>query len=204
MSFANERIVPPDLKELFNRRFSELSSRINCCSIGTIVSFDSTEQTAEVRLVFKRVIKNYNPLPEDTAIDNQSTDITMDYPLLLRCPVVILNGGGGYLTFPITKGDTCLILFCDRDIDNWLVSSSGDPTAPNTSRMHSLSDGIALVGVFSKAKSISSYDTGGINIDCWFSKTTGIFEAGNGVSGSFRSADGKLITVNKGIIIQIT
>ena len=57
---------------------------------------------------------------------------------------------------PITAGDTCLVLFNDRDIDNWFQSGQVGPVA--TSRLHSMSDGIALVGIRSLANSIEGYD----------------------------------------------
>jgi hypothetical protein len=46
---------------------------------------------------------------------------------------------------PIQSGDTCLVLFCDRDLDNWF--ESGQITTLNSNRVHDLSDGVALVGI---------------------------------------------------------
>ncbi|CAK9250669.1 unnamed protein product [Sphagnum jensenii] len=46
---------------------------------------------------------------------------------------------------PIAQGDQCLILFNDRSIDNWFTSGQVQPLA--SSRLHSFSDGIALVGL---------------------------------------------------------
>ena len=68
-----------------------------------------------------------------------------DYPLLLDCPVVVLQGGGAYIDLPIAEGDYCLVLFNDRNIDTWW--DTGNVVVPRNRRKHSLSDGIALVGI---------------------------------------------------------
>lgn len=144
------RVEVPDLRELLARRKDEIKSEINCISVGTINSFDSATQSANILINYKRIIKG-------------DTEQIVDYPLLISCPVVILNGGGGHITFPITSGDTCLVLFCDRDIDNWIEYGKKD-SPPNSSRVHDLSDGVALVGVYSKQNKIASYDGTNIKI----------------------------------------
>ena len=75
---------------------------VNCHQVGKIESYDKDSQTAEVSVGVKRRLAN----------GEEAT-----YPLLLDVPVVILSGGGASLTFPISKGDKCIILFNDRDID---------------------------------------------------------------------------------------
>ena len=56
---------------------------------------------------------------------------------------------------PVSPGDSCLVLFNDRDIDNWY--ESGAVTAPNTARTHDLSDGLVIVGFRHQANPISAY-----------------------------------------------
>jgi hypothetical protein len=144
------RLTIPDLREFMVRRKNEIKEEINSCLVGIIESFDPSEQTANIKVEFKKVIKYGTPIDEDSAADK-----IIDYPLLVRCPVVVLNGGGGYLTFPIARGDECLVLFCDRDIDGWF--SSGNALPPNSARVHDLSDGFALVGPKSLRASLAGY-----------------------------------------------
>ena len=66
-------------------------------------------------------------------------------PVLLDCPVLWQGGGGVTATFPIAAGDECLVVFSSRCIDGWW-HQGGVQTAPEV-RMHSLSDGFALIGV---------------------------------------------------------
>ena len=128
---AKPDIVPSDLNALFGHFKRSMMSDINKVSIGKISSFNSAKQTAQIELVFMRVIGN---------------DL-IKYPTLVDVPCICLQGNGGdsRVTVPIAAGDTALVLFCDRDIDNWFAGA--DLSAPNSERLHDLSDGIALVGL---------------------------------------------------------
>jgi len=78
-------------------------------------------------------------------------------PLLLDCPVVYQRGGNCTFTFPVAKGDECLVSFSSRCIDAWW--SSGGVQVQSELRMHDLSDGFATVGPFSQATLISDIST---------------------------------------------
>lgn len=82
---------------------------------------------------------------------------SVNLPLLVDVPVVYPGGGGFTLTFPIRLGDECLVLFADRCIDSWW--QSGGIGEPLEARMHNLSDGFALVGPRSLARSLPSVST---------------------------------------------
>jgi hypothetical protein len=88
--------------------------------------------------------------------------ILKEYPLLIKCPVFHLYGGSAYMTFPIVAGDNCILLFNDREIDNWFVA--GGVQAPTALRAHDISDAIALVGIRNLQNSIVNYLTNGVRI----------------------------------------
>lgn len=113
--------------------------QLNCHQVGEIVSFDPTTQTAEVQI---KMLKTYN-------------GELKDYPVLIDCPCIILGGCKGRITFPISAGDSCLVLFNDRDIDNWF--SGGQKMQPRTERKHNFSDAIALVGPRNLQNKITDY-----------------------------------------------
>lgn len=139
----------PDLRTVLNQLKREIATTFNCHQLGTIQSFDATKQTAEVSLNVLRMVPNLDVQPPQYKAVN--------YPLLVDVPVFINSGGTGYLTFPIQPGDTCLVLFNDRDIDNWFAT--GNTAEPNTQRTHDLSDGLALVGFRSLANALDDFDT---------------------------------------------
>ena len=92
----------------------EIFASLHCALPGIVVSFDEDSQTAVIRPAVKGM------------------------PLLRDVPVFMP------VSFDVSEGDFCLLVFADRDIDAWL--ESGDPEEPASGRMHSLSDGFAFVG----------------------------------------------------------
>jgi hypothetical protein len=132
-------VVEPDMRRLLDNYMTLSALKLNCHRIGTIVDFDITKQTASIQIAALAVFGEQ----------------TVPYPVLTQCPVFVLSGGGGCLTMPVSPGDSCLVLFNDRDIDNWY--ESGAVTAPNTARTHDLSDGLAIVGFRHQANPIPAY-----------------------------------------------
>jgi len=110
---------------------------------GIIEEFDATKVTCSVQPAIQAQITN----PETGA---QSW---VSLPLLVDCPVFFPSGGGCTLTFPVKKGDECLVVFANRCIDAWW--QSGDIQNQAVFRMHDLSDGFAFVGVRSQPRKIT-------------------------------------------------
>lgn len=127
---SDQQIVPPTLEDNLIEMKNETFATLNCVQIGQLQSYDATNQTAEVAIQVKRRVN--------------STTIA-DYPVLVDCPVFVLQGGGAYIDMPVRAGDYCIILFNDRNIDTWW--DSGNVAEPLTRRKHALSDGMALVGI---------------------------------------------------------
>jgi len=100
----------------------DVFSSLHCALPGTVVSFDTDSQTAVIQPAVKRRAEQRDvPLP-----------LLHDVPVFM--PV----------SFEITPGDTCLVIFADCDIDNWF--ETGETEVPASNRSHSLSDGFAFVG----------------------------------------------------------
>lgn len=141
----------PSLKDLLDLHKKTIMLALSCHHIGTIQSFDATKQTATATINYK---KTYYELNEQTRVYAAKL---RDYPILVDCPAIILGGGLSSLTFPITQGDECLVIFNDRDLDNWFQNGAGGPVG--TPRLHSFSDAMVLVGVRSVGNVIADYDT---------------------------------------------
>ena len=78
--------------------------------------------------------------------------------MAVSCPVVMLTGGTGHITMPIKQGDTCLLMFNDRDMDVWWASGQVNQE-PTTARTHNIADAIALVGIRHAKNAVANYDT---------------------------------------------
>lgn len=135
-----KKILTPNLDDVLAALKRDIFRSLNCARIGKIQSFDKSKKTAEIELVDKRV------LPDGKLLS---------HPKLVDCPVFTLQGGGSSIQFPIKKGDECIVLFADRNLDAWF--KTGSETAPLDDRCHDFSDGIALVGVVSLVNKLDDY-----------------------------------------------
>lgn len=207
--------------EVLAKWFSNFSESTNCIKIGKIEGVDYDSQTVNVSILHKR--------RDDNEVRKQ---VLHDYPMLKAVPFIVLGGGGGSLTFPISVGDNCLLLFCDYEIDRWW--DTGESLPATFERKHDISDAFALIGVHSmvdllqgysqyvKLKySDSSYVEVGESVDIYNEQTnvsgkldvtgdiTGSAKAtaelhdSRGVTGMFVTVDNKTITVADGIITNI-
>jgi hypothetical protein len=138
LSYNPNEIMTPGMQQLLEDHRAEIFANLNCVNIGKIESVKSSEQTVEVQLQIRR-----------PAADGTSTL----YPVLVDCPYFVLQGGGAYIDMPIKAGDYCLVLFNDRCIDTWW--DSANVADPPSMRKHSLSDGIALVGINPKPNALA-------------------------------------------------
>lgn len=115
---------------------------------GIIESFDPETQLASIQPAVKRIFK--------TREENIEVLNPTDLPLLINVPVIYPRGGGFSMTFPVKQGDECLLVFCERSIDNW--HETGKVREPGAKRFHSLSDATAFVGLSSKVNKVPDYD----------------------------------------------
>jgi len=121
---------------------------------GIVQSFDAVNQLATVQPAVRRVFITQND-------DNTELLTPTDLPILINVPVIFPRGGGFSLTFPVAKGDECLLVFCERSIDDW--HQYGTVRTPSARRFHSLSDAVAFVGMSSIPNKIPNYDP--VNIE---------------------------------------
>lgn len=180
--------IPPgeyNLRTLLDEEGRRLSFSINCVNVGRIVDYDDEAQTAQVQLAVKKRMNGEEVAPT----------------VLKDCPVVIMGGGHSRLTMPIMKDDPCLVLFNDRDLDNWHYA--GGQAAPNTDRAHSLSDGIVIVGLRPRTDAYSDMNHKDAEINSPGISLKGNVKVSTGATGTFSSNDGKVITVVNGIIVNI-
>lgn len=71
--------------------------------------------------------------------------IELELPVITGVPVIFPRAGGASLSFPVKKGDTVLVLFSERSLDEWLVK--GKEVTPEDSRRFDLTDAIAIPGL---------------------------------------------------------
>lgn len=131
-----------DPEEAFRVALEGGQSKVWTALPGIVQSFDAVKMVAVVQPAINGVIRNQ---------DGSYSSIQL--PLLLDCPVFFPSGGGVTLTFPVTKGDECLVVFSSRCIDSWW--ELGGIQGQAELRMHDLSDGFCLPGVRSQPRKIT-------------------------------------------------
>lgn len=151
----NLRIPNPELADVLNAWKQDILNTINCHAIGTVQEFKQAlgPDGNPNGLYTVTCTINYSRTYFIKQLNGEYLPQQVPYPQLLDVPAIIVGGGTTYLQFPIKKGDQCLVLFNDRDLNNWFAGNRAGPVA--TSRMHSIADGIALVGF----QNVVSYDT---------------------------------------------
>lgn len=143
------------LLALLNRLIVNRTLPLRTITVGVIESFDSSKQTATVRpgiKVFKR------SSDEDDVVYE-----SYEHKLLVNVPVVFPGGGDWHLTFPVKKGDECLLLCADRDISIW-KKFGGVRDPRNAERHHSIKDAIAIVGIKPSQNPIQSFNSSGMEL----------------------------------------
>lgn len=140
----------PALKDLIPQILKTVGIAFQCHHVGTIISFDASNQTCQVSVNYKKSVFQANAAGE-------IVEQLVNYPTLADVPVLFIGGGQGVLTFPVAAGDECIVLFNDRDFDNWLTTGNTG-AASNSPRLHSLSDGMAVVGLRSYPNAISDFN----------------------------------------------
>lgn len=80
-------------------------------------------------------------------------------PEIQSVPVQMPSGQDWWIKAPIAVGDVGVLLFSERSLDNWSVTSGQEFVDPNDSRMFNLSDAIFLPGIRTSVNPISGAGT---------------------------------------------
>lgn len=112
-------------------------AQIHTALPGHIVSYDPAKMTVSVQIGLQAIHQQ---------IDGTIKPVTIQP--ITDVPVMFPTGGGHTMTFPIAPGDECLLIFTERNIDNWY--QRGGVQQPNDYRMHDISDAMCFVGIRSQ------------------------------------------------------
>ncbi|MEK6291788.1 MAG: Gp138 family membrane-puncturing spike protein [Paraburkholderia tropica] len=140
----NERIDDPQAS--LRAAFGDLRAQAWTALPGIIESYDSGAQTVAIQAGLKVPVRA-----------GDGTLTTVELPQLVDCPAQFPSGGNSTLTFPVARGDECLVVFASRCIDAWWQSGGVQELADT--RMHSLSDGFALLGFRSQPRVLTNVST---------------------------------------------
>lgn len=107
----------------------ENMKRINSAMPGEIVEYDDTTRLATVRGSLRMLLKNGEQVQR---------------PVVRNAPVWFPEAGGYSIRYPLTAGDSVLLLFSQRGLDEW--RSSHAESAPGIGPILSYRDALVLAG----------------------------------------------------------
>lgn len=134
----NQQASTPDMGQILKSSGLSLASELNCMRIGIVQEFYPEDLTVQVQIASKKPI-GLNP---------DGSQRVREYALIYA-KVCYCNP---FITYPIQKGDECVLLFSDREIESWFIN--GDVNPESYPRMHDLTDAVALFGIRSIPKMI--------------------------------------------------
>jgi hypothetical protein len=128
-----------------NNQIAMLLSDVHTAIPAIVQSYDSAKRTLKAQPGIKR----------------KTVDGFVAYPLCVDVPVFFAGGGGFEITHPISNGDACLLVFAEKNIDDWFAT--GQVSNYDDRRFFSMSDGFAFVG-FAPAGNKGTAQTDGLHV----------------------------------------
>lgn len=99
--------------------------------------------------------------------DDGLSNTSQPLPIIAGVPVVFPGSTtlGLSITIPLAVGDECLLLVCDRSLDNWQEKGGTQPPIETTTpRAHELTDAVCLPGLFREGTALSDYSSTSLQI----------------------------------------
>ncbi len=98
-------------------------------------------------------IVDVQPLIDETYEGGGSVEL----PAILDVPVVFPSAGGGIISFPIKVGDTVLLVFSKKSIDEWMQTTIDNKRSitPSDKRNFSINDAVVFPGLYTQKTNLS-------------------------------------------------
>lgn len=173
------------LHSLLKLAINESIKGLFTAQVGHIVSFDPTNQRAQVQIGVQRV---------------DLDESTHNPPVINDVPVAFM-GGSSHLEFQVNPNDEGLLVFIQRNIDGW--KQTGGIAANPTPRIMQMQDCVFIHGVRSTVGAIKGFANDGIRMrssdnHIWI-KSDGTIVSTNANASVTIEADGTVITKNDGV-----
>ncbi len=109
----------------------------------------------ELNTCMPAIVKKYNNELQTCTVQPSFKRTTVDGMVVKRAtiedvPVVFPRSNAGGVTFPIEVGDSVMLVFSQRSLDDWI--ESGGNVELTDFRMHNLTDAIAIPGLYSESE----------------------------------------------------
>ncbi len=133
----------PSLADILLQAIENHMLDVHTAIPAVVVSYDATKQRVSVQ-----------PLIKQARRDQTDERVVDELPVITDVPVEFPGSGAFSITWPIKKGDTGMLQFCEGSIDKW--KTRGGVVDPNDDRRFNLSDAVFHPGVRSFKSPIPS------------------------------------------------
>lgn len=174
-------MIEPTLVELIRRAVESRVADIHVAMPAIVRSYDAAKQTVEVQPATRRVIE-----------DEEGDLWEEDFPPIPNVPVEWPGGGGMYLHFPITAGDTGLLVFCERSIGEWRETAK--QATPGDTRLHGLSAAVFRPGLRDSKSARADAPASGV----------GVIHVGDGILRVGPDAGSQFVALAEKVSAQLT
>ena len=127
--------MAPSHATIHERRTEFRLADVHTCMPAQVTQYNPARNTVDVTPCLQTVVRNAD-----------GTESVEAPPNLVEVPVLFPRGGGYYVAWPLEPGDTVLLVFAERSIDDWSISG-GTGVRPEPPRKHDWADAIAIPGV---------------------------------------------------------
>lgn len=131
---SNDKPQTPTLPGVIDGAITARLKNLRVAMPARVETYDAATQSCSCQ-----------PLVYDGYFDETGRRQAEKLPVVTSVPVCFPGSGGFRVTFPLSTGDTVLLVFASSSIDRWLAN--GGEVDPIDDRRHHLTDAIAIPGL---------------------------------------------------------
>lgn len=153
---TNRLSESPSLEEVLSWAMETRLANVFRALPGKVNSYNNKTQTADIK-----------PLLRHNVQTSDGGELVESIPVLRDVPIIFPRGGGHFISFPIKKDDKVLIVFCDRNIDQYMRQDqtvNPDGVDPLDLEIGGLNGAVAIPGFFPEKEQLSSTDADSDNM----------------------------------------
>lgn len=132
-------------EELLAALLEQQKREIRCSLPGRIESYAKNKRRASIAIEMKLMLP-----------DGNGGYVARELPVLQNVPVVMLSGGGCFVSLPLRKGDKVVVNFTDLALGAWL--QKGSLCEPGDLDLHGLGGAYAYPGILPSTAPLHSDD----------------------------------------------
>lgn len=121
----------PRLADILTMLRDVVGAEIRVALPGRITKYDSSKHCADVQV---------------SIMGRDQDGRSVRAPIIPKVPIVFPRSTAGALVLPLVPGDVVTLLFSDRSLDSWKLSSGKQDVFPNNALRHALPDCWAFPG----------------------------------------------------------